>query len=277
MNEPKLLFNETPYAPDEIERMAQEFRERGYVVLPDVFERASVPDFKRQLEELMFHNGVAYTLPDDAPHYIHAALALRGRQILPRALSASVAKPMPSIHTTIIVIETDETRGEYAPEWHKDREPDGMPGNEYHYPLDVFLAFYFEDIDDEHGPTQIIPGSHRNVAMTPHNDAPVESIHLRMEDALLIDQRAWHRGIPRNAPGTRFVIVYGVYALPHHYGTNFQMPRAQLHQWVNAANTQDRVYFGGPFAPPTQETIQTFSEELEGNEMLKGISFPKMS
>jgi len=277
MNEPKLMFNETPYSPDEIERMAQEFRDRGHVVLPNVFERESVPGFKRQLEELMFHNGVAYTLPDDAPHYIHAALAPRGRQILPRALSASAAKPMPSIHTTILVIETDETRGEYAPDWHKDREPDGMPGNEYHYPLDVFLAFYFEDIDEEHGPTQILPGSHRDVSITPRNGAPVESILLNMEDALLIDQRAWHRGIPRRAPGTRFVLVYGVYALPHHYGTTFQMPRAQLHQWMNAESVHDRVYFGGPFASPTKETLAVLSEELNGSQVPGNISFPKMS
>ena len=277
MNAPKLLFNETSYAPGEVESMASEFRERGYVVLPNVFQRGSVPAFKSQLEELMFHNGVAYTLPDDAPHYIHAALAPRGRQILPRALSASTAKPMPSIHTTILVIETDETRGEYAPEWHKDREPDGMPGNEYHYPLDVFLAFYFEDIDEDHGPTQIIPGSHRDVTMTPHNCAPVESILLNMEDALLIDQRAWHRGIPRQAPGTRFVLVYGLYALPHHYTCNFQMPQVQIHQWMNATNVQDRVYFGGPFAPPTHETIEVFTRELAGSETLKNTAFPKMT
>jgi ectoine hydroxylase-related dioxygenase (phytanoyl-CoA dioxygenase family) len=68
-----------------------------------------------------------------------------------------------------------------------------MPGKEYLYPLDVFLAFYFEDIDEDHGPTQILPGSHRDVSLRPNTDAPVESILLNMEDALLIDQRAWHR------------------------------------------------------------------------------------
>ena len=277
MTAPDLLFCDTPFSAEEIEAMAAEFRETGYVVLPDVFERESVPAFKAQLEELMFHNGVSYTLPDDCPHYIHAALAPRGRQIIPRALSASAAPPMPSIHTTIIVIETDETRGQYAPEWHKDREPDGMPGREYHYPADVFLAFYFEDIDEEHGPTQIIPGSHRDVTLTPQNGAPVESIHLRMEDALLIDQRAWHRGIPRKAPGTRFVLVYGMYAVPHHYACNFRMPQAQVHQWMNAANVKDRVYFGGPFAPPTAETIRTYTQEMEGSTVLRNASFPKMS
>ena len=91
MNEPKLIFNETLYSTEEINAMAAEFRETGFVVLPEVFKRETVPGFKAQLEELMFHNGTAYTLPDDCPHYIHAALAPRGR---PRATS-----------TTHIVIE----------------------------------------------------------------------------------------------------------------------------------------------------------------------------
>ena len=138
-------------------------------------------------------------------------------------------------------------------------------------------SFYFEDIDEEHGPTQIIPGSHRDVGLMPTSGAPIESILLNMEDTLLIDQRAWHRGVPRKAPGTRFVVVYGIYALPHHYSCNFSMPQAQIHEWMNAKNVSERVYFGGPFAPPTQETIQTFSKELEHSEVLANISFPKMS
>lgn len=272
-----LKYNKIPYTETELNSYLSQFRDKGYVVLPHVFERDSVKEFKKELESIMYHNGNAYTIPDDSPHYIAAALALRGRQILPGALSHSIAKPMPSIHTTIIVIETDETRGQYAPGWHKDRQPDGMPGKEYHYPSDVFLAFYFEDIDDNHGPTQIIPGSHMDVTMKPNTDAPVESIHLKMEDALLIDQRAWHRGVPRLAPGTRFVIVYGMYALPHHYGSTFHMPRIQMNHWMNARSLKDRVYFGGPFAPPTLETIQAYQEEYDKSEYLQNVTFPKFT
>lgn len=276
MNITSLKYNPVPYSEIEVAKFISEFQEKGYAILPNVFDRDSVNEFKKELEEVMYFNGNTYTIPDESPHYIAAALAPRGRQVLPGALSHSVAKPMPSIHTTIIVIETDETRGEYAPEWHKDRQPDGMPGNEYHYASDVFLAFYFEDIDDDHGPTQIIPGSHRDISMTPFSGAPVESIHLRMEDALLLDQRAWHRGVARKAPGTRFVIVYGAYAMPHHYGANFQMPTSQLKQWMRSTTIKDRVYFGGPFAPPTVESIRIIEEELENNIALKQMSFPKL-
>ena len=273
---PKAKFIEELYTETEVNQMISEFQQKGYTILPNVFERESVKVFKVQLEELMYFNGISYTIPDDSPHYIHGALAPRCRQILPVALSHSIAKPMPVIHTTIIVIETDNTRG-YAPKWHKDRQPDGMPGKEYHYPSDVFLAFYFEDIDEEHGPTQIISGSHRDMTMKPTSGAPVESILLNMEDALLIDQRAWHRGVSRIASGTRFVIVYGMYALPHHYGSTFQMPRIQMSHWMNAKNTKDRVYFGGPFAPPTQETINDLQEEYNNSDTLKRVIFPKQT
>ena len=277
MSQTGLVFNEEKYSELEIQSFIQEFQRKGYVVLPNVFERESVKKFKKELEEIMYFNGNAWTIPDDSPQYMAAALAPRGRQVLPYALSHSVAKPMPAMHTTIIVIETDESRGKYAPEWHKDREPDGMPGKEYHYAKDVFLAFYFEDIDDDHGPTQIIPGSHQDVTLMPNTKAPVESIHLRMEDALLLDQRAWHRGIARKAPGTRFVIVYGIYAMPQHYGTTFQMPRVQMHHWMNAKNVQERVFFGGPFAPPTKETLKVMQDEYDSSEILQNTSFPKLS
>ena len=276
MKNSSLRYNQNLFPDSEIKKLIHQFKQKGFVILPNVFERESVKKFKTELEEIMFHNGISYTIPDNSPHYMAGALAPRGRQILPHSLSDSIAKPMPSIHTTIIVIETDKTNG-YAPDWNKDRQPDGMPGKEYHFSSDVFLAFYFEDITEEHGPTQIIPGSHQDNTLNPYNDSKVESILLNMEDALLIDQRAWHRGISRKAPGTRFVIVYGMYALPQHYGTTFQMPHAQIHHWMNADNLNDRVYFGGPFAPPTKETIEIFTKELNNSEFLINFTFPKMS
>ncbi len=276
MNKTSLKYNSVPFSESDVEKIILEFQDKGYAVLPKVFERESVKLFKKELEEVMVFDGLSYTIPEDLPHYIAGALAPRGRQVLPFALSHSIAKAMPVLHTTIIVIETDKNRG-YAPDWHKDRQPDGMPGKEYHYPSDVFLGFYFEDIDEEHGPTQIIPGSHRDVNLYPNGDAPVVSICLNMEDALLLDQRAWHRGISRVVTGTRFVIVYGMYALPHHYGTTFQMPKVQLQQWMKAEKLKDRVFFGGPFAPPTPEYMETIQKEYDNSEQLRKRTFPKMS
>jgi hypothetical protein len=274
--QPALEFVTDLYSDKQVDTMMQQFREKGWVILPDVLKRETVDPFVAQLEKIMVHNGLKYTIPDDSPHYIHCAHAPRGRQVLPSALSHSrVAKPMPALHTTIIIIQT-KGDSSYIPEWHKDREPDGMAGEEYHYPLDVFLAFYFEDMTDDHGPTLVIPGSHRDVSMTPQGDVPVDAIYCRKQDALLIDQRTWHRGTPRKVPGTRFLIVYGMYAMPHFYGTTFHMPLSQRKAWFNARSLEERVFFGGPFAPPDREALEQMLRELEASPRPK-ITFPRQT
>ncbi len=264
MDEPAIQFVEGAYSDNETQKMIAQFRNKGYVVLPDVIKGETVAPFVKQLEEIMSFDGIKYFLPDDQPHYMHCAMAPKARQILPAALSHSQAKPKPCIDTTIVIIQTKDSVA-YIPDWHKDREPDGMPGNEYHYPLDVFLAFYFEDmLTDDKGPTLIIPGSHRDVSLTPTKNADqVEPIYLRKEDCLLIDQRAWHRGSLRTVPGNRFLIVYGVYALPHFYGNTSHMPRSQLRAWIRAKNINDRIYLGGPYSPPDIEDLDLVRKELE--------------
>ncbi len=267
MEKPALEFVNELYSDDEVDKMLSQFREKGWVILPDVLKRESVDPFVVQLEELMYHDGLQYNIPDDSPHYLHAVFAPRGRQLLPDALSHSQAKPVPSLHITIIIIQADADSS-YIPDWHKDREPDGMPGKEYHYPLDVFLAFYFEDMTDDHGPTQVIPGSHRDLSLTPFlEDAPLDTIYCRKQDALLIDQRTWHRGTPRVVPGSRFLFVYGLYALPHLYGNTHHMPRAQRRAWMKAKTSKDRVFLGGPFAPPDVEALERMLDMHKANEL----------
>lgn len=266
MDKPALEFVDELYAEDDKKEMLTEFREKGYVILPDVLKRETVDPFREQLEELAVNNGSGWTIPHDTPHYVHCTYAPRGRQLLPDALSHSQAKPRPCLHTTIIIIQKDGDTS-YIPDWHKDREPDGMPSKEYHYPLDVFLAFYFEDITDEHGPTLVMPGSHRDVTMTPQNkDLPVDTIYCRKQDALLIDQRTWHRGTARTVDGNRFLFVYGLYALPFFYGNLAHMPVAQRQAWMRADNPNDRVFFGGPFAPPDRQAWEETGKELDEQE-----------
>ena len=263
MEIPAMQFVEKLYSKDKVNEMMSEFREKGYVVLPDVIKRETVDPFVEQLEKLMFNDGLSWRLPDDSPHYIHCAKTPRGYQVLPPALSRSATKPFPCLHTTIVVIQKGADDS-YIPGWHKDREPDGMPNNEYHWPLDVFLGFYFEDMEEKHGPTVILPGSHKDVSITPWSGTvEPEAIYCRKQDALLLDQRAWHRGTARTATGNRFLIVYGYYAMPHFYGTTFKMPSAQRNAWINAEGMRERIPFGGPFAPPDQEVLTHMSKELE--------------
>lgn len=256
MEPPALEFVEDLYDEETLTELLREFREKAYVVLPDVFRRETVDAYVEQLEAVKHFNGLSYQIPEDLPHCMSAAPAPRARQIVPRALSHSEAQPHPAIYMTVWIIQTEDSAGD-VPSWHKDREPDGMPGKEYHYPRDVFLLYYFEDMGEEHGPTRIIPGSHGDVSMTPHSGAPQESIHLRKQDGLLLDQRAWHSGSKRTAPGTRFVVCYGYYAAPIFYGTLFPMTGWQQREWVRAKGVRDQIFWGGPYPPPEELTEDT--------------------
>ena len=177
--------------------------------------------------------------------------------MLPRALSHSVANPLPCLYITTWLIHPEGVPG-LEVKWHKDREPDGMAGKEYHYPEDVFVGIYFEDMDEDgKGPSRIIPGSHRDLSLSPFSGAAQQSIFCRKQDAFLLDQRSWHRGIPRTAPGPRVLAIHGFFPVPFHYSFPFTMPAAQEAAWVEAKSAKDRAFWGGIFAPPAELLTRT--------------------
>jgi ectoine hydroxylase-related dioxygenase (phytanoyl-CoA dioxygenase family) len=140
-----------------------------------------------------------------------------------------------------------------VPGWHKDREPEGMPGKEYHYPIDVFAGFYFDDVTDEKGPLKIIPGSHWDGMITPYTDHEHRSVYCRKEDGIILDQRTWHSGTPRTVPGMRFLVVYAYYLVPVHYGRTHIMPSIQREVWMKQTTRNDQAFWGGTFGPPKKD------------------------
>jgi len=253
MDQPALKFVDQPYDKETVEKVLSDFREKGYAVLPGVFERSTVDDFVSQLKDIMYHDGLRIRLPHDSPHMIWPARAPRIRQVLPWTLSHSVATPLPCLFHSNWLIHPEGIRG-LEVEWHKDRDPEGMPGKEYHYPKDVFVGIYFEDMEEKFGPSKVVPGSHRDITLNPyagpHAGAVADQILCRKEDVYLLDQRTWHRGSTRTAPGARMLVIYGFYPVPFHYSFPFTMPRAQKAAWLSATSREDIAFFGGIFAPP---------------------------
>ena len=49
--EPTLRFVDEPYEPAHVEQLEAEFRDRGFVLLPDVFERVSVAPFRAAVQK----------------------------------------------------------------------------------------------------------------------------------------------------------------------------------------------------------------------------------
>ena len=248
-DQPALKFNSDLYTPEVMGTILDQFREKGWARLPQLFERESVDAFVEQVHRARFHNGLEWTLPDDQPIFVWAAQAPRIRQVIVPAMSYSVAPPVPSLFLSVWIIQPVDTP-QVVPKWHKDRQPEGMPGNQYHYPDDVFVAMYFEDMTEECGPALIVPGSHRDGAITPWSGEPHEAMLGRKEDGILLDQRAWHCGMPRTLPGTRLTALYGYFPVPLFYGAPLRMPRAQRDAWMKAGSREDQGFWGGIFRPP---------------------------
>ncbi len=253
MEQPRLRFTQDAYAEEAVAEIIRSFQTKGYAVLPNVFERESVDLFAEQLRAAVDHDGIEYRICDDSPLYVWAAQAPRVKQVLVPALTHTAAAGLPSLCNTMWIIQPHD-RPDLVPAWHKDREPEGMPGSEYHYPIDVFVGFYFEDLTDDRGPLRAIPGSHWDSSMTPFTEAPQDVVLCRKEDGLLLDQRIWHCGTPRTVPGIRCLAVYAYYLVPVHYGHVPQMPAIQREIWMRQTTRREQAFWGGAFAPPCQRS-----------------------
>ena len=93
---------------------------------------------------------------------------------------------------------------EKFPAWHKDPDHDLGRRSEHHGPPTVHIGMYFTDMTPEHGPIEVILGSHRDPARSPYApDARPAHALIRKQDAFLWNQALWHRGTRRTIPGLR--------------------------------------------------------------------------
>ena len=250
MHDTPLRFNEGLYHPNDLGNLLAEFRDRGYVVLRNVFERETVDAFRAAVEDAVVEgNDGDCHLPDDSPFLIAPSFAPRIRQILPGALSPASMAPHPALfEVSWLVRQSGGWPG--ASNWHKDRDHDVVRRTEYHYPETVHLGMYFTDMTAEHGPTEVILGSHRDPSLSPWapNVEPTPAL-IRKEDAFLWDQALWHRSTPRTVPGMRVFALFGFYPVPIYDQTPYRMTRAQRRAWREARDADEHVLYGGVFAP----------------------------
>ena len=190
--EPSLKFVEEPYPSSHLGNLLAQFRAKGFVVLPNVFERESVDSFRQEVEAAVVKNqGERLELPEDRPELVYPLRVPRIRTPFCGALSPSQIATKASVFETAWLISQS---GEMTDDWHKDRQHDvGMPGNEYHYPLGVHLGIYYRDMEDiEDGPTAVVP-SHQNQSLNSYNGSAQELFLARQEDVVRWDQRLWHQ------------------------------------------------------------------------------------
>lgn len=246
-----LRFNPTLYHENEIENAMLRFREFGFAVLPDVFVRDSVDAYDAELRAALVRppEGGAARLPEDSSLRVWPTYAPRLRQAVDRSLSGDLMYPRSSLFEVAWLIAPSKPV-QVGPEdnWHKDRGHRGLPLPGYQYPKDVHAGMYFADMSLDLGPTQLLAGSHMDASLSPFS-APdkVRSFLIQKQDAVLWDQRCWHRGTNRIVPGERIFALFGFYSVPVYHEGQHRMSPAQRQALLEATDPRDRVFYGGVF------------------------------
>ncbi len=108
--------------------------------------------------------------------------------------------------------------------WHRDFS---FPGNR---PLSINTIVYLDRMDDDSGPTFVVPGSHRGEERPPidRREQPLEGevpVYAEPGDAVFVNSALWHSGSRNQSTGLRrgIYLYYGYWWLKR-YQSGFTLP-----------------------------------------------------
>jgi len=246
MIESKLRFSTEPYHANHVGNLLLQFQEQGYCVLNDVFERDSVDEYLAQVRaELVPGSHGRLELPP-SPLRIAPTRAPRIREMVKAAFTPAIMRQNISIFEVAWLIAPAEKPGAIVNRWHKDRDHQNMTCKDgYAYPMDIHVGMYFTDMTPQHGPTEVIPRSHRDPRRSPFGECKPEPFLCRKEDVVMWDQRLWHRATPRTAEGHRIFALFGFYPIPSYDEHPRTMDPSQRQAWLEAKDKVEAMLYGG--------------------------------
>ena len=237
---------------------------------PELIEPIRAPRIRSMLAAALTPE-ISPSRPTDVYPKPQATAVERTADLHHHPAGSNFHRPFVQVFETSFVINDSHA----AENWHRDRYNEGEERGElsgfaasgagddiYHHPASVHLAMYFQDMEETLAPTQIVPGSHRDMSLYPttvvaakgHQQAsqcPIKSFVIRAQDCVVWDQRCWHRRAPfspRFAGDMRLLAIYGfntIQQYPHWPATEMEMPLALAHAWANAESPEDAAYWGG--------------------------------
>lgn len=225
----------------QIKTWVEQFHRDGYLFLQDVLPADLVSTLRSDLDEALTEN------PPEPGSIIelHPRMFERSRA----NLSLFDIEPIVSfaealIDTVTHVVHNNSFR---TPpnggliSWHQDDSSHyivthGEPPQNIRLPVLLFTAnYYLTDVDRvEHGPTEVIPGSHlfgasppNPIEGTPYEDQVVSCLGSA-GSVVMFNNQVWHRGGPNSSERTRYMaqISYARRLIGHKYSPfmNYQMP-----------------------------------------------------
>lgn len=225
----------------QIQEWVEQFHRDGYLFLHDVLPPEMVAELKADLDAaLAEHTHLGEGVIDLHPRMFERSAAnLRLFDLEPIVTFAEAL-----IGTVTHVIHNNSFRtlpGRGITTWHQDDPPHylvthGEPPTNVRLPVLLFTCNYLltDATEVEHGPTQVIPGSHLfgkpcppSLEGTPWESRIVSGLG-RAGSVMMFNNQVWHRGGPNLSDRIRYVtqVSYARRLVGHKYYPfmNYQMP-----------------------------------------------------
>ncbi|HYE05827.1 MAG TPA: phytanoyl-CoA dioxygenase family protein [Planctomycetota bacterium] len=247
---PALRFVQEPVHPNDEGNILLLLREQGFANLQNVFEPDSVDAYRAQLEAAIRPKDAWYcpfVLPDDSPLAIEPSRAPRLRQLLRRVFSPITPGANVALYHPAWLVRPHDPDPAIVHDWHKDGDHLVLACRDghYDYPPNITAVMYFTDMTPAHGPTYVIPRSHRDPRLSPYAGTPEQPFLPRKGDVMLWDQRTWHRGSARTIPGMRIAAIFLFHPLPIANDSVPTMTPAQRRALAEATDPIDQLMYGG--------------------------------
>jgi ectoine hydroxylase-related dioxygenase (phytanoyl-CoA dioxygenase family) len=227
----------------QIENWVEQFHRDGYLFLQNILPADLISTLRTDLDAALTEN------PPEPGSIIelHPRMFERSRA----NLSLFDIEPIVSFADVTHVVHNNGFR---TPpnggliSWHQDDSAHlivthGEPPKNIRLPVLLFTAnYYLTNVEKiEHGPTEVIPGSHlfgasppNPIEGTPYEDQVVSCLGPA-GSVVMFNNQVWHRGGPNSSERTRYMaqISYARRLIGHKYSPfmNYQMPE---HVYANA-------------------------------------------
>lgn len=256
---PALQFNEPLNEPNMEGIYLSQFREKGWVTLPHVFDPDSVDEFRAQVESAIRPGSVPWIpleLPDDSPLAVWPAKAPRLLEFLKRCLPHAALPVFPVLIRSGWIVRPSNSEAKHVHDWHKDGDHENVScANGYAPPNFLHVAMYFEDMTPECGPTWAINRSHRDGKLSPFEEGFVQTpFSPGKADVVVWDPRLWHCGGARTKNGTRICAVFNYVGVIVN-GTQSTASPSQQKAYFQAQNDAEKILYGGQFVPFREEEM----------------------
>jgi hypothetical protein len=242
-----LRFISEPLDSNSEGNLALHLREKGYVTISSVFEDDSVDAYLELIRGLVRPTGNPrwpLMVPLEHPVTLDPLRAPRIRQVVNTFFISGGRRPRMCLSGATWHVKPRDF--DYVHGWHKDDDHAATGGQQP--PPFVLISMAFTNLTIEHGTTVVIPCSHRDINASPFRGAQEKPLLPQKGEVTIWDPRLWHRGAQRTTDGNRIMVIYGVFPLHVFDGKPIERPPAQRLAWRDAADLEERILFGGPFA-----------------------------